>query len=163
MESDPTRIAGIPLTRHWLIPRALGRKVYIAHSVMSADEIRRRTQQVWDRFYRLPAIWRRSRMLKTLRARLAFVLISKLYRQMYANTGIATDSARGNRSVRWAQWLAKPCLRLFQAPSMPELQVPTGVSPQPAWPLDEKDRALAPLQQASEDPDDPLVNIKAYK
>ena len=29
-----------------------------------------------------------------MRARLAFVLISKLYRQMYANTGIATDSAR---------------------------------------------------------------------
>jgi hypothetical protein len=29
-----------------------------------------------------------------MNARLAFVLISKIYRQMYANTGIATDSAR---------------------------------------------------------------------
>ena len=29
-----------------------------------------------------------------LKGRLAFVLISKIYRQMYANTGIATDSAR---------------------------------------------------------------------
>jgi hypothetical protein len=28
------------------------------------------------------------------------VLISKLYRQMYANTGIATDSARINRRRR---------------------------------------------------------------
>jgi hypothetical protein len=40
---------------------------------------------------------------------------------MYANTGIATDSARANRANRWARWLAKPCLRLFQAPPMPEL------------------------------------------
>jgi hypothetical protein len=31
---------------------------------------------------------------------LAFVLISKLYRQMYANTGIATDSAIGEGSTR---------------------------------------------------------------
>ena len=29
---------------------------------------------------------------------MAFVLISKLYRQMYANTGIATDSARQSRA-----------------------------------------------------------------
>jgi len=124
MESDPTRVAGIPLTRHWLIPQSLRTKVYIAHPVMSADEIRQRTQQVWDRFYRLPAVWRRSRMLKTLRARLAFVLISKLYRQMYANTGLATDSARVSRSANWARWLAKPCRLLFQAPPMPDLQVP---------------------------------------
>lgn len=128
MESDATRIGGVPLTRHWLIPQALRPKVYISHPVMSADEIRQRTQEVWNRFYRLPAIWRRARILKSLRARLAFVLISKLYRQMYANTGIATDSARVSRSATWARWIAKPCRRLFQAPPMPELEVP-GTSP----------------------------------
>ena len=121
METDPTRIAGIPLTRHWLIPQALRPKVYMSHPSMSGEEIRRRTQDVWDRFYTLRLIWKRSRCVKSLRGRLAFVLISKLYRQMYANTGIATDSARGNRAGRWARWLAKPCLRLFQAPPMPEL------------------------------------------
>ena len=67
---------------------------------MGADEIRRRTQGVWDEFYSLPRIWRRARAVRTLKARLAFVLISKLYRQMYANTGIATDSARHERSVQ---------------------------------------------------------------
>ena len=41
--------------------------------------------------------WSRSRHA------LAFVLISKLYRQMYANTGIATDSARVARSARMAR------------------------------------------------------------
>ena len=41
--------------------------------------------------------------MKSLKARLAFVLISKIYRQMYANTGIATDSARVNRSAQWAR------------------------------------------------------------
>jgi hypothetical protein len=91
---------------------------------MSADEIRARTQGVWDRFYSWRLIWERSRCVRSLRARLAFVLISKLYRQMYANTGIATDSARVARSARWARWLAKPCRRLFTAAPMPDLKVP---------------------------------------
>jgi hypothetical protein len=51
-------------------------------------------------------------------------MISKLYRQMYANTGIATDSARANRSAQWARWLARPCRRFFVTTPMPDLQVP---------------------------------------
>ena len=94
---------------------------------MSGDEIRQRTQAVWDRFYSLEQIWKRSRCVSSMKARLAFVLISKLYRQMYANTGIATDSARVTRSVRWARWIAKPCRRLFAGSPMPDLQVPTAV------------------------------------
>jgi hypothetical protein len=45
------------------------------------------------------------------------VLISKLYRQMYANTGIATDSARHARAKRMARLIARPCRRLFVAPA----------------------------------------------
>ena len=52
------------------------------------------------------------------------MLISKIYRQMYANTGIATDSARVNRSARWARMMAIPCRRLFAGKPMPELQMP---------------------------------------
>jgi hypothetical protein len=55
------------------------------------------------------------------------VLISKLYRQMYANTGIATDSARISKSTRWARWLAKPCRLLFVAKPMPSLSSSKGV------------------------------------
>src|SRR5262245_23976138 len=117
-------VAGIPITRHWLIPQAQRPKVYSPHPVMSSDEIRRRTQVVWDRFYALPRIWRRSRVVRSWRARLAFVLISKLYRQMYANTGTATDSARHERSVRIARWMARPCQRLFAGAPMPHLTVP---------------------------------------
>ncbi len=124
MEKDPTRIGGVPLTRHWLIPQALRPKVYTPHPVMDADEIRRRTQGVWDDFYSFPKIWERSKCVKSLKSRLAFVMISKLYRQMYANTGIATDSARVNRSARWARMIAAPCRRLFAAPPMPDLQTP---------------------------------------
>ena len=91
---------------------------------MSPDEIRARTQAVWDQFYSLPRIWERSQCTPSLQARLAFVLISKLYRQMYANTGIATDSARVSRANRWARLIAKPCRRLFSAPPMPDLQRP---------------------------------------
>ncbi|HEY0874917.1 MAG TPA: radical SAM protein [Vicinamibacterales bacterium] len=113
------RVAGIPITRHWLIPQAQRPKVYAPHPIMTADEIRRRTQAVWDRFYSLRRIWVRSRCTPTLRSRLAFVLISKLYRQMYANTGIATDSARVNRANRWARLIARPCRRLFVARPLP--------------------------------------------
>jgi tRNA A37 methylthiotransferase MiaB len=122
--ADAARIAGVPITRHWLIPQAQRPKVYSPHPVMSADEIRSRTQGVWDQFYSVRNIWTRSRCTPTLRARLAFLLISKLYRQMYANTGIATDSARVNRANRWARLLAKPCRRLFTAPPLPDLQLP---------------------------------------
>jgi radical SAM superfamily enzyme YgiQ (UPF0313 family) len=124
MGADPEQIGGVPVTRHWLIPQALRPKIYTAHPVMSADEIRKRTQVVWDRFYSLRSIWRRARAVKSLKARLAFVLISKIYRQMYANTGIATDSARVSRSVRWARLMARPCRRLFAGRPMPSLQRP---------------------------------------
>jgi hypothetical protein len=51
-------------------------------------------------------------------------LLSKLYRQMYANTGIATDSARLNRANRWARLIARPCRYLFTARPLPDLQLP---------------------------------------
>ena len=38
MESDPTRIDGIPLTRHWLIPKGKQPKVYVPHP----DDVGRR-------------------------------------------------------------------------------------------------------------------------
>jgi radical SAM superfamily enzyme YgiQ (UPF0313 family) len=124
MKQDAEQIGGVPITRHWLIPSDQRPKLYLPHPSMSPNEIRQRTQRVWDAFYSLPKIWRRSRCVSSLRSRLAFVLISKLYRQMYANTGIATDSARQARSARWARLIAKPCLRLFAAPPMPDLQAP---------------------------------------
>ena len=125
MKADSTRIAGIPLTRHWLIPQHLRPKLYTEHPVLSLDEIKAGTQEVWNRFYSLRSVWKRSRCTPTLRSRLAFVLLSKLYRQMYANTGIATDSARIQRATTVARWIAKPCRRLFQAAPMPELAMPS--------------------------------------
>lgn len=125
MASDSTRIAGQPLTRHWLIPQNQRPKVYMSHPTMGPEDIRSGTQGAWDRFYSLPNIWQRAHCVESLKSRLAFVLISKLYRQMYANTGISADSARIGRSTNWARMLAKPCRRLFTAPPMPELQVPT--------------------------------------
>jgi radical SAM superfamily enzyme YgiQ (UPF0313 family) len=118
---DAAQVGGVPLTRHWLIPQHQRPKVYVPHPVMSAEEIRERTQAAWDEFYSLRRIWARSRCTPTLRARLAFVLISKLYRQMYANTGIATDSARVSRANRWARLIARPCRRLFVARPLPAL------------------------------------------
>jgi radical SAM superfamily enzyme YgiQ (UPF0313 family) len=119
MQQNETRIAGIPVTRHWLIPPGLRPKIYSPHPAMSAEEIRHRTQTVWDKFYSLKWIWKRSHCVKSFKSRLAFVLISKLYRQMYANTGIAIDSARVSRSIGWARLMAKPCRILFAARPMP--------------------------------------------
>jgi radical SAM superfamily enzyme YgiQ (UPF0313 family) len=125
---DPVTVDGVPITRHWLIPSGKRPKIYSPHPVLAAEEIRTRTQGVWDRFYSFGSIWKRAQCVKSLRAKLAFVFISKLYRQMYANTGIAIDSARAARSARWARWLAKPCRLLFVARPMPGLQVPRSTS-----------------------------------
>lgn len=117
-------VDGVPLTRYWLIPPSRRPKIYLPHPVMQAAEIRERTQRAWDRFYALPAIWERSVCARSLRGRAAFVLISRLYRHMYANTGIATDSARVARSQRRARLLARLARRLFVAGPMPDLPVP---------------------------------------
>jgi hypothetical protein len=121
---DVPRVDGVPLTRYWLIPASKRPRIYSPHPRMSADEIRTRTQGVWDRFYELGAVWQRSTCVKSLRSRLAFVVVSKLYRQMYANTGIATDSARVSRSVRRARLLARAARWLFVAKPMPDLAEP---------------------------------------
>ncbi len=121
---DVQKVDGVPITRHWLIQKHRRPKVYAPHPVMSPEEIRNRTQGVWDQFYSLPLVWERANCVKSLKAKLAFMLISKLYRQMYANTGISTDSARHSRANKMARLLFKPLLKLFSAEPMPQLQVP---------------------------------------
>jgi hypothetical protein len=127
--TDSPTVGGVPLTKYWLIPPAQRPRVYSPHPTMSAEEIRTRTQQVWDEFYGFRAVWQRSQCLRSLRSRLAFVLISRLYRQMYANTGIATDSARVARSAKWARLIARHTRRLFVTRPMPDLQVPAARPP----------------------------------
>ena len=121
---DVQKIDGIPVTRHWLIPKHLRPKVYTPHPAMGPDEIRQRTQGVWDQFYALPLVWERAKCVKSLKSRLAFVLISKLYRQMYANTGISTDSARSSKAHRMTRLIARPLVKLFAGAPMPQLQIP---------------------------------------
>lgn len=122
--ANPTLVDGVPLTRYWLIPADKRPKMFTPHPSMSADEIRERTQGVWDRFYDWSNVWKRSNCVKSIRGRLAFVFISKLYRQMYAKTGISSDSARKNRATLISRLIAVPCRRLFQAKPMPELAIP---------------------------------------
>jgi radical SAM superfamily enzyme YgiQ (UPF0313 family) len=119
-----TLVDGVPLTQHWLIPEQKRPRLFSPHPTMSLEEIRLGTQGAWDRFYSWRHVWARSRVVQSVRARVAFVLISKLYRQMYANTGIATDSARVQRSARWARWIGYACRRLFLGRPMPELGIP---------------------------------------
>jgi radical SAM superfamily enzyme YgiQ (UPF0313 family) len=123
--ADVPKVDGIPITRYWLIPPDRRPKLYTPHPTMQPEEIRQRTQRVWDVFYENAAIWRRASCVKSLKAKLAFFLISKLYRQMYANTGIATDSARRKSANNNAKWLTLPLVWIFRAKPMPELQKPS--------------------------------------
>ena len=124
------QVNGVPVTRYWLIPAQQRPKMVMPHPSMTPDELRSHTQRVWDGFYSFKSIWKRASVTPNLRARLAFLFVSKLYRQMYANTGIATDSARRTRANRWARWIAFPCQKLFQARPMPGLRIP-GVAIRP--------------------------------
>jgi radical SAM superfamily enzyme YgiQ (UPF0313 family) len=121
---NPTMVEGTPITRYWLIPTRIRPKMFTPHPTMSAEEIKERTQGVWDRFYDWNSVWKRSACTPTLRARVAFVLLSKLYRQMYAGTGISTDSARRKKAKTSARWIARQTRKIFQAKPMPELVGP---------------------------------------
>jgi radical SAM superfamily enzyme YgiQ (UPF0313 family) len=127
-------VEGVPLNRYWLLPMHLRPKLFAPHPTMEHEEIRMRTQKVWDDFYSLKEIWIRAKCVKSLKARLAFVLISKLYREMYAKTGISTDSARKSDANRWARWIAIPTEKLFKGKPMPELMVP-GYEPDNGLPI----------------------------
>ncbi len=122
---EPVAVDGVPVTRYWLIPPLDRPKMFMPHPTMGSEEMRSRTQGVWDRFYSLAAVWRRADCTPNLRARLAFVFVSKLYRQMYASTGITTDSARRKKATNYARWIAVPCRKLFQGKPMPDLAMPS--------------------------------------
>lgn len=124
MADDPTRIDGFPLTRHWLIPQEKRPKVFSPHPTMSHDQIQDGTQGVWDAFYSWRLIWERSKVVRSFKSRLAFMFASKLFRQMYASSGLSTDSARIKRSNIWARLTLIPARRLFLSAPMPDLQVP---------------------------------------
>jgi radical SAM superfamily enzyme YgiQ (UPF0313 family) len=123
-----TKVDGVPITQHWLIPEPRRPKLYTEHPNMALEDIRIGTQGAWDEFYSLPRVWARaSASVTSIKGRLAFVLISKLYRQMYANTGIATDSARVQRSAKTARLLGLAAKQLFRGSPMPNLPMPRPV------------------------------------
>jgi radical SAM superfamily enzyme YgiQ (UPF0313 family) len=100
---EPEKFGGIPVSRHWLIPQALRPKVYTPHPVMGADEIRERTQGVWDKFYSLSSIWQRSTCVKSYKSRLAFVLISKPIGRFLRQHRDCHRQRPRPRSARWAR------------------------------------------------------------
>ena len=127
--TEAPKVQGVPITRYWLIPSDSRPRMFMPHPTMTSEEMRRRTQWVWDQFYTIGEVWRRSGAAWNLRARIAYVFVSKLYRQMYATTGISSDNARRYNARKWARWLGKPCVYLFKAKPMPTLEVPVRVSP----------------------------------
>ena len=142
----PEMVGGVPITRYWLIPTEVRPKMFTPHPTMTSDEIRDRTQKVWDTFYDWGAVWKRSDCVPNLKARIAFIFLSKLYRQMYAGTGISTDSARRKKSKTTARWMAAQCKRLFQAKPMPELR-------SPAWDISYTSNSSRPAFSRSSSPE----------
>ena len=89
--------------------------------------MRERTQGVWDSFYSMGSIWKRSRCVSSLRGaigvRLCFQAISADVRQHRNFDRQRAEKSSGNS---WARWLAVPCRKLFLGRPMPDLQVPIG-------------------------------------
>ena len=122
---DMPMVDGIPVSRHWLIPQAKRPKLLTPHPVMSGEEIRQGTQNVWNNFYSFKASWQRSNMLKAVRNRVAFVVASKVMLHAFGNTGLSTDSARASRATKWGGLGFSLLQKMFAAKPMPDLQVPT--------------------------------------
>ena len=127
-------VDGVPITRHWLIPMAnSGRSSSCRTRGCRSTRSATARSAPGISFYSWRSVWERSRVVKSLKGRLAFVLVSKLYRQMYANTGIATDSARVKHSRRAGRagsgW--RFAAAVSRAAPMPDLQMPEA-RPMPA-------------------------------
>jgi radical SAM superfamily enzyme YgiQ (UPF0313 family) len=59
-DAAPVQACGISMTRRWLIPQAQA-LLAPSHNVGRGNS--RRTQSVWEKFYSLKSIWRRSRFI----------------------------------------------------------------------------------------------------
>ena len=103
------------LTRYRLTPLTRRPRVLIPHPTMSPNEIRMRTEAAWKRFYRSSALWRRTAAFRSLRGRVLFFVICRMFQRMFFTTGIATDSARISASSATVKYLARLCCRGFVA------------------------------------------------
>ena len=122
-------VDGIPVSRHWLIPQSRRPKLLTPHPVMSGEEIRQGTQNVWTDFYSLKASWQRSNILKSFKSRIAFVVASKVMLNAFGRTGLSTDSARASRATKLGGIGFSVLQKMFAARPMPDLPVP--MSPHP--------------------------------
>lgn len=129
-EKDLKYVDGIPITRYWLLPAARRPKTTIEHPTMSGEEIRQGVLSAWQDYYSTGYIWKRAGNcgIKRFRSKLMFLLVSKLYLQMYAQTGIAADSARRSQATGWARWWGARAMPLFKAKPMPELEIPDSLA-----------------------------------
>ena len=123
------KVDGIPVSRHWLIPQTKRPKLLTPHPVMSGEQIRQGTQNVWNNFYSLKASWQRSNILKSFKNRVAFVVASKVMLNAFGNTGLSTDSNRASRATKLGGIGFSLLQKMFAAAPMPDLLVP--VSPEP--------------------------------
>ena len=123
---DMQSVDGVPVSRHWLIPQAKRPKLLTPHPAMTGEDIRQGTQDVWNSFYSLKAVWQRSGILKSLSSRVAFVVCSKVMLQAFGNTGLSTDSARSSRATKLGGIGFSVLQKIFAAPPLPDLQVPEG-------------------------------------
>lgn len=122
---NPTIIDGIPITRYWLLPADKRPKLCMPHPTLSTEQIRQGTNDAWSSFYSVRSTWQRATSCTVrFRSRLMFLLISKVYLQMYAKTGVASDSARRSSANGWARWFGKRAIPMFKADPMPDLQLP---------------------------------------
>ena len=101
------------LARYWLIPYTERPKIQVPHPSMSASDLLAGTTHVWRSFYSYGSIWRRSKVMPSLKARLFFVIASKLFERTYFHTGVASDSARSDRAASISGHLSRISHRLI--------------------------------------------------
>src|SRR5258708_12837288 len=91
VKHSDTKVDGVPITQHWLIPEPRRPKLYTEHPSMALEEIRVGTQGAWDSFYSWPRVWARaSKSVTSTKGRVMCLLVSSTYRQRHTLTGSAT-------------------------------------------------------------------------
>jgi radical SAM superfamily enzyme YgiQ (UPF0313 family) len=101
------------MERYWLVEKS---KTVCRHPHLEPGDIIDALKYLWNGFYSMPQIVKRAKMMGLTKPThfLAYFLMSKIYKKIYYEYGIAADSVRTTEGGWMTKFLGEGTLRLFK-------------------------------------------------
>jgi radical SAM superfamily enzyme YgiQ (UPF0313 family) len=102
------------MEQYWLLEKKAGRLCHHPH--LQTEEIEEAIKLLWNGFYSTPQILKRAKKmgLRKLAHVLPYFLVSKIYKKIYYEHGLAADSVRTTEGTWITKLLGEGALRLFK-------------------------------------------------